>query len=88
MLDKLPSDHQFPLLDIFRTLFATKIAAEHYLNDCKLLSITAVICVFYTNLHIRLTTCTNNREWIQTRKCAKSNTVNDFTCGKKGEKKE
>ena len=37
MLDKLPLDHQFPLLDIFRTLFATKIASEHYSNDCKLL---------------------------------------------------
>ncbi|KAG2225956.1 hypothetical protein INT45_006652 [Circinella minor] len=35
MLVKLPLDHQFPLLDIFRTLFATKIASEHYLNNCS-----------------------------------------------------
>ncbi|KAI9249457.1 PPPDE putative peptidase domain-containing protein [Phascolomyces articulosus] len=35
MLEKLPLDHQFPLLDIFRTLFATKAASEFYMNDCS-----------------------------------------------------
>ncbi|KAJ8652244.1 hypothetical protein O0I10_012152 [Lichtheimia ornata] len=35
LLDKLPMDHQFPLLDIFRTLLATQHAADFYMNDCS-----------------------------------------------------
>ncbi|KAI8144269.1 PPPDE putative peptidase domain-containing protein [Fennellomyces sp. T-0311] len=35
LLEKLPLDHQFPLLDVFRTLLATKAASEYYMNDCS-----------------------------------------------------
>ncbi|KAI9484948.1 PUL domain-containing protein [Zychaea mexicana] len=34
LLENLPLDHQFPLLDVFRTLLVIKTAAEYYMNDC------------------------------------------------------
>lgn len=35
LLDKLAFEHQFPLLDIFRTVLATPAAGEHYTTDRK-----------------------------------------------------
>ncbi|ORY97266.1 PPPDE putative peptidase domain-domain-containing protein [Syncephalastrum racemosum] len=35
LLDKLAFEHQFPLLDIFRTVLATPAAGEHYTADSR-----------------------------------------------------
>lgn len=80
LLDKLPIDQLFPVLDIFRMLIVTQEACDYYLNDCTcwFLLLRRIIQTGELMICYRFTAPSSDRDWPERKQCTQGDTIDDL----------